>query len=95
MGWRLRPIRNLVLSITDLNLKKEGIGMKKFEMVKLAVKAGIKDNGYKTVANGWVNNYKGEVELEIEGVKYLAKGHKPDGDAYSIFKDGYIEFIEI
>jgi len=60
----------------------------------LALNNGIQDKGYNTTANGFVSSYSGEAEIIMDdGRKWKAIGHAPTGDAWSIHRQGYIEFI--
>ena len=62
----------------------------------IALEHGIIDRGYKTTANGYVNSYRGECEFTMsDGRRWKAVGHSPDGDAWSIYRNGYIEFIPL
>ena len=62
----------------------------------LALAHGVQDRGYDTVANGWVNKYSGEATVVMaDGKKWLCRGHAPKGDAYTIYRQGYIEMIPI
>lgn len=62
----------------------------------LALRAGIRDLGYSTVANGYVSKFAGEAVIELDnGTKWKAIGHGPKGDAYSISRHGFIEFIPL
>lgn len=62
----------------------------------LAIAHGIQDRSYDTTANGWVPDYEGEAIIKMDnGTVWKAIGHGPQGDAWSIFADGYIEFIKI
>ena len=63
---------------------------------ELALETGIEDNGYNTTANGYVSSYSGEVVITMaDGRKFKAIGHRPRGDAWSIYRQGYIEFIPL
>ena len=63
---------------------------------RLALEAGVRDTSYDTTANGFVWSYSGEAIIEMpNGRKWKAIGHRPEGDAWSIYKQGYIEFIPI
>lgn len=63
---------------------------------ELALLHGVSDRGYPTVANGYVSKYSGEAIIKMDnGKRWKAIGHGPRGDAYSIFKQGYIEFIPL
>ena len=62
---------------------------------KMALTAGVKDNSYDTTANGWVFSYSGKATITMEnGDVWLAVGHKQQGNAHCIFRQGYIEFIK-
>lgn len=62
----------------------------------LALENGIKDCSYNTTANGYVYSYSGEAEVTMDnGRKWKAVGHRPDGDAWCIYRQGYIEFVPI
>ena len=62
--------------------------------VALALRAGVKDKSYDTVANGWVLRYEGEAVVKLaNGREYRCVGHGPRGDAHSIYRQGFIEFI--
>ena len=63
---------------------------------ELALEAGVKDTGYPTVANGYVNRFSGEAVVTMaDGRKWRCVGHGPRGDAIHISRDGYIEFIPL
>lgn len=63
---------------------------------ELALEAGVKDTGYPTVANGYVNRYEGEALVEMaNGKKWKCVGHRPKGSPSHISKQGYIEFIPL
>ena len=52
---------------------------------KLAIRAGVRDRSYQTVANGYVRSYAGEAVVTLEdGSQWRCVGHPPAGDAYSI-----------
>ena len=62
--------------------------------VALALRAGVKDISYDTVANGWVLRYEGEAVVTLDnGRSYRCVGYGPRGDAHSIYRQGFIEFI--
>jgi len=62
----------------------------------LAIFAGVQDCSYDTQSNGWVRCYRGEALIKMDdGRVFRAVGHGPDGDAWSIYRQGYIEFIPI
>lgn len=62
---------------------------------KLALAAGISDDSYNTQRCGWVPSYSGKATITMEnGDVWLAIGHKQQGNASCIFRDGYIEFIK-
>lgn len=62
----------------------------------LALENGIKDISYNTTANGYVSSYKGTATITMEnGSTWKAIGHRPKGDAWSIYRQGYIEFTKI
>lgn len=59
----------------------------------LAIENGVRDVGYNTTANGYINSYTGEAVIKMDnGDKWKAIGHKSTGNAYYA-DDGYIEFI--
>ena len=67
---------------------------KKEPSYELALENGVADVGYNTTANGYVSSYSGEADIIMDdGSKWKAIGHGPDGDARSIYQQGYIEFI--
>ena len=69
---------------------------KKEPSVTLALANGVSDVGYDTVANGYVSSYRGEATITMEdGSVWKAIGHGPRGDAYSIWRQGYIEFVPL
>jgi len=63
----------------------------------LALENGVVDCGYSTTANGFVSSYSGEAIITMDdGEKWKAIGHGPTGgDAWTVGKQGYIEFIPI
>ena len=62
---------------------------------KLAILHGIKDNGYNTTANGWIDNYSGECIVTMDnGSKWRCIGHWAGGDAWHAI-NGYIEKIKL
>lgn len=62
----------------------------------MALQAGIKDKGYSTVANGYVSDYSGEAIITMaNGSRWKAIGRGPQGNAYTISRDGFIEFIPL
>lgn len=83
----LRKLSKKAASLADDLEKKE-------PSYELALENGIMDCGYNTTANGYVSSYGGEAEIIMDdGSKWKAIGHGPDGDAWSIYRQGYIEFI--
>lgn len=63
---------------------------------ELAIEAGVKDTGYPTVANGYVNRFSGEAVVTMaDGQRWRCVGHGPKGDPSHISRDGYIEFIPL
>ena len=85
----LKELSRKALSLAK-DLKKE------LPSYELAIENGIEDCSYRTVANGWVSSYYGTAIIEMEnGTKFKALGHSPDGDAASIYSDGYIEFHKL
>ena len=62
----------------------------------LALEAGVKDTGYPTVANGYVNRFSGEAVVTMaDGQRWRCVGHGPKGGPSHISKQGYIEFIPL
>lgn len=62
----------------------------------LALLNGVRDKSYPTVANGYVSKYSGEALITMaDGRKWRAVGHGPAGDAYTVTRQGFIEFIPI
>ena len=63
---------------------------------KLGVLAGVRDCGYQTVRNGWVNDFRGEgIVTMADGRRWKAVGVGPRGTASTISRDGGIEFIPL
>ena len=63
--------------------------------VKLAVEAGVRDESYDTVANGYVRRYRGEATITIGGKRYRAVGFGPEGTAEFIRRNGGIRFTPV
>lgn len=64
--------------------------------VALALAAGVRDNGYRTVRYGWITSYTGEAEITMEnGDRWLAVGHEPSGNAHWVTSEGWIEFFPL
>lgn len=62
---------------------------------ELAVLHGVKDKGYNTTANGWIDNYEGECTLTMgDGSVWKCIGHWAGGDAWHATQ-GWIEKIKI
>ena len=63
---------------------------------EMALEFGIRDLSYNTQSNGYVSSYAGETIIKMaDGKRWRAVGHPPDGDAYSIYRQGYIEFFPL
>ncbi|NBV54732.1 MAG: hypothetical protein EBR79_03360 [Proteobacteria bacterium] len=63
---------------------------------RLALEAGVEDHSYSTVRNGRVSYYAGEAIVTMaNGKKWRCVGHRSRGDAYSVYRQGYIEFIPL
>ena len=61
----------------------------------LALENGVQDVSYNTTANGRVSSYKGKAIIEMDdGTVWKAVGKGPKGDAYSIMRQGRIEFYK-
>ena len=62
----------------------------------MAIAAGIRDESYKAPRScgGWINSFSGSVELEYEGVRYLAEGI-PAGGSANWGTDGKIRFTAL
>ena len=64
--------------------------------IALALLVGIRDVSYNTVANGYITAYVGDCIVEMSGgKKWRAVGHMPVGDAATVKKQGFIEFIPL
>ena len=86
------------LSITELRqLSKKCLSLaddldKIKPSYQLAIEAGVQDNSYNTVVNGYIGSYSGEAVVTMaDGNKWLCTGRRSSGDAYYA-KDGFIEF---
>ncbi len=54
-----------------------------------AYELGIKDDGYETVANGWVLSASGTATYTTEdGRTWTCRGYRPRGNAWCIFQQG-------
>ncbi|MBU4285156.1 hypothetical protein KKF60_02250 [Patescibacteria group bacterium] len=63
------------------------------DVYKMASEGGVQDKSYDTDREGRISKYSGEAQVEINGRKYKAVGHGPEGTAEYVDRDGYIEFI--
>lgn len=62
----------------------------------LALAAGVRDNSYGTVRWGRVASYSGEAVVTLEdGSRWRCVGRRPKGDAETVERQGYIEFIPL
>jgi len=88
-----RQLRELSKKAADLANDLE----KQEPTYALALESGVVDRGYNTTANGFVSSYSGEAIITMDdGGKWKAIGHGPTGgDAWTVGKQGYIEFIPI
>ena len=63
---------------------------------QLALLNGVEDRSYNTVSWGWVSSYAGSATIVMDdGTKWVATGHRPQGSASWISKDGFIEFVKV
>ena len=69
---------------------------RKVPTYQMARDAGVRDIGYSTTANGWVSSYTGEAIIKMgNGDCWKAVGRGPEGDAATIHRKGFIEFIPV
>ena len=62
---------------------------------ELCILHGIKDKGYNTTANGWIDNYAGECTVTMgNGSVWKCIGHCAGGDAWYATQ-GWIEKIKL
>lgn len=62
----------------------------------LALAAGVRDKSYSTVRYGRVASYAGEAEVTMaDGRRFRAIGHGPRGDAETLDRGGYVEFVPL
>ena len=94
------PTNLLAMSADELEaLAKKCVSLakdlrKKEPTYALALAGGVYDISYQTVSNGSVDSYSGIAIITMsDGRKWRAVGRGPQGDAYTITRQGYIEFI--
>lgn len=57
-------------------------------IVSIAIREGlIEDNSYDTISSGWIHSYSGTANVR----GYQLIGHRPEGDAWYVSRDGYVE----
>ncbi len=63
---------------------------------RLAILGGVKDASYKSAREGIIACFRGTAEITLEdGSRWRAVGHGPKGDAWSVTRHGWIEFIPL
>jgi len=86
-------------ALTELSRRAAAIAadLKKNEpSTMLALEAGIIDTSYDTTACGRVASYRGTAVVTMDdGTKWRCVGHTPQGNAYSVTRDGYIEYLPL
>ena len=87
--FRIKQAKELATNAVAVILKQLDT-LAEQRVITLALQNGLVNNGYDTVANGWVDSYKGEANYSdpITEIAYKAVGFGPQGNAYSIFKEG-------
>ncbi len=91
-GMSARELRHLAEWANQLADDME----KECPSYELAIQAGITDESYDTTSNGFVESYSGRAVVQMEnGSLWLARGHRPEGGADHVSKEGYIEFTPL
>jgi hypothetical protein len=73
-------------------LIKAGLDEKEAERLARGIEKRklIRDLSYSTVRHGWISSYAGLVLLQKSYQIIIVSGHRPQGDAAYVYKDGYV-----